>query len=39
VGWLRRDPLGTAFAAGGLALVALNAALLLLERRGDARRL
>jgi len=38
VGWLRRDPLETAFAAGGLALVALNAALLLLERRGDARR-
>ena len=38
VGWLRRDPLGTAFAVGGLALVALNAALLLLERRGDARR-
>ena len=32
-GWLRRDPVGTAFAAGGLALMALNAALLLLERR------
>ena len=30
----RRDPLQTAFAAGGLGLMALNAALLLLERRG-----
>jgi hypothetical protein len=38
MGWLRRDPLGTAFAAGGLALVALNAALLLMERRGSAPR-
>lgn len=34
LGTLRRDPVGTAFAAGGLALMALNAALLLLERRG-----
>ena len=34
LGTLRRDPLGTAFAAGGLALMALDAALLLLERRG-----
>jgi hypothetical protein len=33
-GLFRRDPLQTAFAAGGLALMALNAALLLLERRG-----
>jgi hypothetical protein len=33
LGTFRRDPLQTAFAAGGLALVALNAALLLLERR------
>lgn len=37
-GWLRRDPVGTAFAAGGLALMALNAALLLLERRGTGPR-
>jgi hypothetical protein len=34
LGLLRRDPLGAAFAAGGLALMALNAALLMLERRG-----
>jgi hypothetical protein len=33
-GLFRRDPLQTAFAAGGLGLMALNAALLLLERRG-----
>jgi len=37
-GGLGRDPLQTAFAAGGLALMALNAALLLLERRGGAPR-
>jgi hypothetical protein len=36
--WLRRDPIGTAFAVGGLMLVGLNAALLLLERRGTAPR-
>jgi hypothetical protein len=35
LGRLRRDPFGAAFAAGGLALMALNAALLLLERRGS----
>jgi hypothetical protein len=34
---VRRDPLGTAFGAGGLALMALNAALLLLERRAGRR--
>jgi hypothetical protein len=34
VGLFRHDPLGTAFATGGLVLMALNAALLLLERRG-----
>jgi hypothetical protein len=34
---LRRDRLGTAFGAGGLALMALNAALLLLERRASRR--
>jgi hypothetical protein len=38
LGWLRRDPIGTAFALGGLVLVGLNAALLLLERRGTAPR-
>jgi hypothetical protein len=38
LGWLRRDPIGTAFAVGGLVLVGLNAALLLLERRGTAPR-
>jgi hypothetical protein len=38
VGLFRRDPVGTAFAAGGVALMALNAALLLLERRGTAPR-
>jgi hypothetical protein len=38
VGLFRRDPVGTAFAAGGVALMALNAALLLLERRGTASR-
>jgi hypothetical protein len=38
MGWLRRDPIGTACAAGGLVLMALNAALLLLERRGTAPR-
>jgi hypothetical protein len=38
-GWLRRDPLGAAFGAGGLALMALNAVLLLLERRADHRSL
>jgi hypothetical protein len=37
LGRLRRDPLGTAFGAGGLALMALNAALLLLERRAGHR--
>ncbi len=36
-GWFGRDRVGTAFAAGGLALVGLNAALLLLERRGGHR--
>ena len=34
LGIFRRDPVQTTFAAGGLALMALNAALLLLERRG-----
>jgi hypothetical protein len=34
LGALRTDPLQTAVAASGLALMALNAALLLLERRG-----
>jgi hypothetical protein len=38
LGLFRRDPLGTSFAAGGLALMALNAALILLERRGAIRR-
>ena len=38
VGLFRRDPVGTAFAAGGVALMALNAVLLLLERRGTAPR-
>jgi hypothetical protein len=38
LGLLRRDPLGTAFGAGGLVLMALNAALLLLERRSTAPR-
>ncbi|MEP7040736.1 MAG: hypothetical protein ABI864_04085 [Chloroflexota bacterium] len=38
LGLFRRDPLQTAFAAGGLALMALNATLLLLERRGSAPR-
>ena len=37
-GLFRRDPLQTAFAAGGLALMALNAALLLLERRSPVPR-
>ena len=37
LGVFRRDPLGTAFGAGGLALMALNAALLLLERRAGRR--
>ena len=35
LGTLRRDPVGMAFAAGGLSLMALNAILLLLERRGS----
>jgi len=34
LGLFRTDPLGAALAAGGLALMALNAALLVLERRG-----
>jgi hypothetical protein len=38
VGYLRRDPLGTGVAAAGLALMALNAALLLVERRNGASR-
>ena len=39
LGYLRRDPLGTAVGAVGLALMAVNAALLLLERRwGGPRR-
>lgn len=33
VAYVRRDPLGTGVAAAGLALMALNAALLLVERR------
>jgi hypothetical protein len=38
VALFHRDPVGTAFAVGGVALVALNAALLLLERRGSGSR-
>ena len=38
VGLFRRDPVQTAFAAGGLVLMAVNAALLLLERRGSVPR-
>lgn len=34
----RHDPVGTAAAAGGLALMALNAALIVLERWGGGRR-
>jgi hypothetical protein len=34
----RHDPVGTAAAGGGLALMALNAALIVLERRGGGRR-
>jgi hypothetical protein len=33
IGRIRRDPVGTAFGAAGLGLAALNAALLLAERR------
>jgi hypothetical protein len=35
--FVRRDPLGTGVAAAGIALVALNAALLLAERRNGSR--
>ena len=38
LGLFRRDPLGTSVAAGGAALMALNAVLILLERRGGLRR-
>jgi hypothetical protein len=38
VAYLRRDPLGTGFAAAGLLLMVLNAALLLAERQNGARR-
>jgi len=38
LGAFRRDPLGSAAAAGGVALMALNAALILLERRDSGRR-
>ena len=37
-GLFHRDPLGASFAAGGAALMALNAVLILLERRGNAPR-
>ena len=37
VGSFRRDPIQTTVAAGGLVLMALNAALLLLERRAGRR--
>jgi hypothetical protein len=36
-GYVRRDPLGTGVAAAGLALMAVNAALLLAERRNGGR--
>ena len=37
IAYARRDPLGTGVAAAGLALMAVNAALLLLERRNGGR--
>jgi hypothetical protein len=37
LGRLRSDPMGAAFGAGGLALLALNAALLVLERHTHSR--
>jgi len=37
IAYVRRDPLGTGVAAAGLALMAVNAALLLAERRNGGR--